>query len=237
MKSIDRLNQRRRVAAFTLIELLVVIAIIGILAGLIFPVVGMVNRNKQLALAKGQLQQIEQAIEAYHTKLGYYPPDNPTNVVVNPLYFELMGTTNDGATAVGGTPQNYGTLDGSAAASPGQLNTYFNVKGVANTSTHVHSDDSGSAASSFLTHLFQNQYASLDPNNANNAQKVLILVCPIPWPANLGSLTANPNGLNPWRYCSSHPTNNVGSYDLWVDLVIRNKTNRVCNWSANPIVL
>lgn len=231
MKRIDRLNQRRRVAAFTLIELLVVIAIIGILAALIFPVVGVVNQNKQRALAKGQLQEIQQAIEAYHTKLGYYPPDNPTNVVVSPLYFELMGTTND---AAGANPaQNYATLDGSAVASTTLLNTYFGITGIANTSTRTHSDDSGSASSSFLTHLFPNQIAQVDPANP----KVLILVCPIAWPANLGSLTANPNGLNPWRYCSSHPTNNVGSYDLWVDLVIRGKTNRICNWSPNPIVL
>lgn len=235
MKRTDRLNQRRRVAAFTLIELLVVIAIIGILAGLIFPVVGMVNRNKQLALAKGQLQEIQQAIEAYHTKLGYYPPDNPNNVVTNQLYFELMGTTNDAATAAsGGTPQNYGTLDGSAAASTTLLNQYFNVAGVANTSTRAHSDDSGSAASSFLTHLFPNQIGMVDQANS----KVLILVCPISWPGDKtpAPLVNNPT-LNPWRYTSSHATNNTGSYDLWVDLVIRGKTNRVCNWSASPIVL
>jgi prepilin-type N-terminal cleavage/methylation domain-containing protein len=235
MKRTDRLNQRRRVAAFTLIELLVVIAIIGILAGLIFPVVGVVNKNKQISLARAQLQQIQQAIEAYHTKLGYYPPDNPTNVVVNPLYFELMGTTNDAASSPGNTAQNYATADGSAAAKTSDLVQYFNVQGVANTSTRTHSDDSGSAASSFLTHLLPNQFAPVD---TGNAPRVLILVCPIAWPGNLSPLLPNaPPGTNPWRYTSSHPTNNVGSYDLWVDLVIRGKTNRVCNWSANPIVL
>jgi hypothetical protein len=37
--------------------------------------------------------------------------------------------------------------------------------------------------------------------------------------------------LNPWRYNSSSPTNNPGSYDLWVQLSIGGKTNLICNWS------
>jgi prepilin-type N-terminal cleavage/methylation domain-containing protein len=224
------------VTAFTLIELLVVIAIIGILAALVFPVVGVVNRNKQLAVAKTQLQQIQQDIEGYHTKLGYYPPDNPTNVVCNPLYYELMGTTNNQS---GGTPATfYATLDGSAQATTAQLTMYFGVTGIANTSTRAHSDDTGSAAQSYLTHLLPNQVGKVDDTPPN--QQVLVLVCPVSWPGNkmpppLSGMNAG--ALNPWRYNSSHPTNNTGSFDLWVDLVIGNKTNRICNWSANPIQL
>jgi hypothetical protein len=37
--------------------------------------------------------------------------------------------------------------------------------------------------------------------------------------------------VNPWRYNSSNPTNNPGSYDLWVQLSIAGKTNLICNWS------
>ena len=37
--------------------------------------------------------------------------------------------------------------------------------------------------------------------------------------------------MNPWRYNSSSPTNNPGSYDLWVQLSIGGKTNLICNWS------
>jgi prepilin-type N-terminal cleavage/methylation domain-containing protein len=234
MKRTDRLNQRRRVAAFTLIELLVVIAIIGILAALVFPVVGMVNRKKQISLAQTQMKMIEQAIEGYHTKLGGYPPDNPNNVVSNQLYFELVGTTND-APAHAGTAQNYVTMDGSAQATTSQLNNYFGVQGIGNTATRAHSDDTGSAASSFVTHLLPNQYTPID-NTAGN--QVLILICPVAWPSSLPPVLPNAlPGTNPWRYSSSHATNNTGSYDLWVDLVIRGKTNRVCNWSANPIQL
>jgi hypothetical protein len=41
-------------------------------------------------------------------------------------------------------------------------------------------------------------------------------------------------GVNPWRYNSSNPTNNPGSYDLWIQLSIGGKTNCICNWSRQP---
>ena len=37
--------------------------------------------------------------------------------------------------------------------------------------------------------------------------------------------------LNPWRYNSSNPTNNPGSYDLWIQLSIAGQTNLICNWT------
>jgi hypothetical protein len=40
--------------------------------------------------------------------------------------------------------------------------------------------------------------------------------------------------LNPWRYVSTNPTNNVGRFDLWVDLVIGPNVYRVSNWRTNP---
>ena len=62
--------------------------------------------------ARAELAQIETAIEAYKTKLGFYPPDNPLsppNWTINQLYYELLGTT----ITIGGQP-GYQTLDGSA---------------------------------------------------------------------------------------------------------------------------
>lgn len=226
MKRTDRRPQCRRVAAFTLIELLVVIAIIGILAGLIFPIVGAINRNKQISLAKAQMQTLQQAIEGYKTKLGFYPPDNTNNPAVNPLYFELMGTTNNSSF--------YGTLDGSAQITSNNIATYFYLQGFANTSTRAHSDDQGSAASSFLTHLLPNQFGPADLTQP----LILVMKCGVDWPPNQTTSEDpyNNPGFNPWHYVSTHPTNNAGSYDLWVDLVIRGKTNRICNWSAQPII-
>jgi hypothetical protein len=40
--------------------------------------------------------------------------------------------------------------------------------------------------------------------------------------------------LNPIRYNSSSPTGNSKTYDLWVDIVVGGKTNRISNWSENP---
>ena len=239
MKKTGYLPRRR--TAFTLIELIVVIAIIGLLAAMIFPVVGVVNRSKQIKTAQTQLQALQLAVDSYKTKLGFYPPDNTNNPAINQLYFELMGTvaTNSGAGA-GSPPNLWVTLDGSAQIGlttvPYNINGVFGVSGFANSSTHAHSDDSGSAATSFINNLSPNQVGAYDPAHP----EIKLLVCSVTWPLEKSQpsypVPKNP-ALNPWRYVSSHPTNNAGSYDLWVDLVIAGKTNRVCNWSTQPIKL
>src|SRR4051812_19168230 len=78
---------------FTLIELLIVIAIIAILAAMIIPVTGAVNRSKIRSKAHTELERVATCIELYKAKLGHYPPDNPNSPELNPLYFELVGTT------------------------------------------------------------------------------------------------------------------------------------------------
>ena len=78
---------------FTLIELLIVIAIIAILAAMIIPVTGAVNRAKIKSKAHAELEHVATAIELYKAKLGHYPPDNPGYPALNQLYFELVGTT------------------------------------------------------------------------------------------------------------------------------------------------
>lgn len=234
MNNIGQLQPRRRVAAFTLIELIVVIAIIALLAALIIPVVGAVNRKKQIAVAQAQLKVIESAIEDYKTKLGFYPPDNPNTPWVNPLYFELMGTTNNGAGNP--NPTLWVTMDGSAQISlnpPDSINAIFGITGFANTSTHAHSDDQGQAATSFINNLSPNEVGLYDPANPN----IKILVCSVAWPLVQSPMITNNPTLNPWQYMSSHPTNGPGPYNLWVDIVFGHKTNRICNWSPNPIVL
>jgi prepilin-type N-terminal cleavage/methylation domain-containing protein len=240
MKKTGYLPRRR--TAFTLIELIVVIAIIGLLAAMIFPVVGVVNRSKQLKTAQTQLQALQLAIDSYKTKLGFYPPDNTNNPAINQLYFELMGTTNNGA-GPANPPNLWVTMDGSAKigtttlpSNPYNIVQVFSVVGFANSSTRAHSDDSGAAATTFINNLTPNQVGLYDPATPD----VKLLVCSVTWPLEKSQpsypVPKNP-ALNPWRYVSSHPTNNAGSYDLWVDLVIAGKTNRVCNWSTQPIKL
>src|SRR5436190_10596583 len=91
--------------AFTLIELLVVIAIMAVLAALIIPITGAVTRHKLRSRTKTEMRLIENAIEDYKTKKGYYPPDNPgIQFGFNELYYELSGTTVNGTV--------YTTMDG-----------------------------------------------------------------------------------------------------------------------------
>ena len=70
--------------AFTLIELLVVISIIGILAGLLLPVVSKVTVNAQKVQAKSTELQIANSILSFQTDYGMYPmpADAPTNTDV-----------------------------------------------------------------------------------------------------------------------------------------------------------
>jgi prepilin-type N-terminal cleavage/methylation domain-containing protein len=234
MKKSGIFHPRTRATAFTLIELIVVIAIIGILAALVLPIAGAVAKKKQISLAQAQLKDVQTAIDGYKTKLGFYPPDNTNNFAQNQLYFELLGTFNDGA---GQQPKLWTTMDHSAkigTTTTPNISTTFNVQSFANSSTRTNSDDTGAAAITFLKDLTPNQIGLIDPAN----QDIRILVCSVTWSQDKtpAPIPLNPQ-LNPWRYNSSHPTNNTGSYDLWVDLVIKGKTNRISNWSTQPIQL
>jgi prepilin-type N-terminal cleavage/methylation domain-containing protein len=221
-------------SAFTLIEMLIVIAIISVLAALIFPVTGAVNRAKIRHVAQGELAQIETAIESYKAKHGVYPPDSnapgaPGNPnYVNQLYYELLGTTFDSANT------RYTTLDGSSTltnATPASLSLVFgpSVEGFVNSTKG--GGDEGAVATASIKGLKPSQIGLL-----NNG--VHILVCSIPWPKDNAYQPVPggfaPPGLNPWRYVSSTPTNNPNSFDLWVDVMMGSKTNRISNWSEGP---
>jgi prepilin-type N-terminal cleavage/methylation domain-containing protein len=221
---------RLRRTAFTLIELLVVIAVIGILAALIFPITGALKKKRMITVAQAELAEVETAIDAYKSKYGTYPPDNPGSPLINPLYFELEGTTNNGS-------GYYQTLDGSGQISSGQFAGLFGagVNGFVNTSASAKGSDDKGVAVNFLKDLKPNQIGQwIFGTRTNNA----ILVCSVQWDnvstQPLPSPPAERNGLNPWRYVSSHPTNNPASYDLWVDILIAGKTYHISNWSKQP---
>jgi prepilin-type N-terminal cleavage/methylation domain-containing protein len=208
-------NECRR--GFTLIELLLVVAIIGVLAALIAAATGSSNLKAKIAMTQAELGEMESAIQEYHDKLGFYPPDNPVDPAMNPLWFELLGTTNNGAT--------YVALDGSGQISLADLNAKFDRQGFANTGLKAHSTDESGAPISFLSHLRSEQTGQPDAGKP----QIKILVCSVASPVGSGPITGT--SLNPWHYVSSHPTNNASSYDLWADLVIGGKTYQVNNWS------
>jgi len=213
--------------AFTLIELLVVLAVIGVLTGLLFAVLKPIKKKKAIALAQSQLKQAETAIDDYHSKYGFYPPDNPGNPVVHQLYFELAGTV---LTNLNGTP-TYVTLDGKAQieATATAFQTAFGpataVKGFVNSAKSPRSSDDTTTAINFLKDLTPNQSGALSAGS-----EIRLLTCSVLWnQPPYPVATGDPPGMNPWRYVSTSPTNNPKSYDLWVDLLIGGKTVRVGN--------
>ena len=210
----------RKESAFTLIELIVVIGIITVLAALTFPVATGIREGATRRKVKTELQRVATAIESYKAKYGFYPPDNPrdnpnnylTGYRTNQLYFELSGSTLRPPAF-----DLFQTLDGSAEISTNAVSSVFGVSGFVNCMKGSGSDDAPSATA-FLKGMKPNQYAEIGPN-------VRVLTCSEP-----GAGTA----INPWRYNSSNPINNPNSYDLWVDVLIGGKTNRISNWSEQP---
>ena len=228
---------RSTLRAFTLIELIVVVSIIALLASLIFPVVGAVNRIKLKKRTQVELMQVETAIETYKSKLGHYPPDNPACHSTNSLYFELLGSVL--ATNTSGQAY-FKTLDGTAEVLVSDLGNVFgqngpnpNVGGIVNCTQG--SGDEGHPATPFVVNLKPAQIGSIHTNGSSVAK---VLACSVPWPeVTPNYYPAGVPGVNPFCYNSSNPTNNPTTYDLWVDVIIGGKTNRFCNWSADPLIV
>lgn len=212
--------------AFTLIELLTVIAIIGVLAALLFTSLKGIKRKQYIQNATAEMEQLETAIDRYRAAYGFYPPDNATNALFNPLYFELLGTTN-----IGGNSPEYQSLDDvTIKLFPSDLKAIFGTSGFMNCSKPGSAEDAR-AAQNFLPGLKPGQISPYFTNNEPNGFKMLITSVGGPDVAYNPLGMNGAAGINPWRYNSSNPTNNPGAYDLWVQLSISGRTNLVCNWS------
>jgi prepilin-type N-terminal cleavage/methylation domain-containing protein len=219
-------QRSRRRHAFTLVELLVVMAVIATLAAILFPAFGAIKKNAAKRKARAEMLKVVMAIESYKAELGHYPPDHviATGVepLVNPLYFELSGTTITGTEFV--------TLDGAARISVGSMTNTFGREGFVNCSKGG-SDDNAQPAHDFLKGgLRASNYGEFSPN-------VRLLTCSIKWPEANGAAISGVPSVNPWRYVSTGPTNNPGQYDLWVDIVVGGQTNRIGNWSEKAQIV
>ncbi|MDR3457810.1 MAG: type II secretion system protein [Verrucomicrobiae bacterium] len=221
--------------AFTLVELLIVISIIGVLAGFIIAALGPIKVHKATSAARGELAQIETALENYHAKYGVYPPCNQNpdttpayanaspNVVyhsqMSQLYYELSGTTNDGVSFV--------TLDGSDSVPVnGAKNVMaaYGVGGFINCSKG--SGDETVPAKNFLLSLSSKQVFR---GYTNNGPITSMLVTSVNGPDDTYT-PLNARDANPVRYL--YPgINNPTSYDLWVQLQVGGKKYLVCNWA------
>jgi prepilin-type N-terminal cleavage/methylation domain-containing protein len=215
-------------SAFTLIELLTVIAIMGVLAALILPVVGAVKKHQYIYNAQAEMAQLETAIDRYQAAYGFYPPSPTTPPTMgmpssyfNQLYFELVGTTNNGG--------NYVTLDGSAQILASQVSTAFPGVGGFMNCTKPGAGEDATAARNFLPDLKPKQF-TFRSNSFPNGVLVNILIGSVGGP----SIQYQPlltQDINPWRYVCPG-INNPGSYDLWIQLVFApGQTNLICNWT------
>jgi type II secretory pathway pseudopilin PulG len=206
-------------------------SVIALLAALTFPAIQGVKRSMIRTRANAELKEVETVIERFQQKIGYYPPDNPNNYALNPLYYELLGTTNTGSAAA----PVYVTLDGSARISGADLTKAFGgrIPGFANCSRAGRGDETAGGIA-FVDKLKPSQFLSMQ----------VLASPPISWTV-LGSSIDGPlhyendqhTKINPWRYNSSSPVHNPKTYDLWIDVTVGDKTNRICNWDPKPLVV
>jgi prepilin-type N-terminal cleavage/methylation domain-containing protein len=207
------------VGGFTLVELLVVISIIGVLAAFTFPVMTAVKKYQFITHTRAEMGQLEAAIEGYKDAYGFYPPDNPGNALTNQLFYELIGTTNTSS-----SPMTFRTLDGSSTVTGSASGIAPFGSGV---SAFVNCSKPGAGEQ---VPAGRNFIHELRPSQTKDFNGVTLLVASVGGPdANYAPLGTS--GLNPWRYNSSNPTNNPGSYELYVQLQIKGKTDLVCNWN------
>ena len=233
---------RRDQAAFTLIELLTVISIIAVLAGLVVglaPVAGTRIRESRL---KAELNALVSAIETYKAKYGVYPPDNydpvrnVVNPALNPLFYELTGVivVNNGDTGY------FETVDDNQRFLPATAQTFFNRDGFVNAATR-------DRYRRLIRHTFKaSQSAEVFRSTTSAGYKKLEVLAVgfagdasgkknsgFAWPLNVPlaeqPIQTNP-GLNPWRYVSTNPTNNPGTFDLWAEVIVRGKKKIYGNW-------
>jgi prepilin-type N-terminal cleavage/methylation domain-containing protein len=67
------MNKRQKSGGFTLVEMLTVVVIIGVLAGILFRVAGMISNRTARSISVARLEQLKLCIEAYYGVYGEYP--------------------------------------------------------------------------------------------------------------------------------------------------------------------
>jgi hypothetical protein len=158
------------------------------------------------------------AIGAYKTKLGFYPPDHVidqqpllVDAVTNPLLYELLGTWHDPA-AETFTPARFPSVHRSL------IKSFFNTDGFKN-----------SAAKADEVQHFLDASAIEATVAVNSKPDVGLLGYYPSWEGiepDIYSLV----GLSSWRYNSSAPVHNPGSFDLWIEIETSQTNILIGNW-------
>jgi prepilin-type N-terminal cleavage/methylation domain-containing protein len=196
---------------FTLIEMLVVIAIIGVLAALIINGGPAATEKRVRSRVKVEMTALENAIDSYKQKQGFYPPDNPANSASNSLFYELVGTVKEGAADKFDSPLGQAPLDSAT------INSYFGAGGFINAVVRNPADPK-EVPPNYYKNLKSRQFTT-------NGAGVVFLIVPYKGPAN----------PNVWHYrlagsSPASPIHNPDSYDLWAEVLIGNKKVMIGNW-------
>lgn len=195
---------------FTLVELLVVISIIAAVAGLVVYLAKQSSDQKKISRIEVEMKQLETLIEAYHDKLGYYPPSNPANPALNSLYYELAGTVLNGNT--------YTVRGGSDTLDKSVVSQAFGVGSFLNSSADP------SEVQGFGT-LQPGEVTTVSGAGWGGAVKVPLVPVEGPGPFNDG-----PTRTNTWHYNSRNPVHNPNSYDLWAVFYVGSELRTNGNW-------
>jgi len=76
-------------------------------------------------------------------------------------------------------------------------------------------------------------------HKSHHCDELHILCVPSPWPLSRDDEPVRldgkaAKGVNPWRYVSSQPVNNVQQYDLWAEYVVGDEVWVISNWKSEP---
>jgi len=214
-----------------LIEMLTVIAVIGLLAALVAGLSTLAGTKSRQNRIKAELNLLVTAIENYYADFAHYPPDQvlrqqaPTDPLVdsvtNQLFYELSGVIVDNAN------QQFYTAGRTETITTATVKQFFGTDGFVNAQT----DPKKSPRAYFQPK--SSQYAEISgPPPAG--PDVEVLVVPVKWPLNRADPPTGRKGINPWRYVSTQPTNNVSSFDLWAEWVERKDVKILSNWNPDP---
>jgi prepilin-type N-terminal cleavage/methylation domain-containing protein len=207
----------RHFAGFTLIELLVVISIIGVLAALTVGLTGLATRKSKESRVRTELTKLASDIENYKSALGMYPPDHPGMPSTNQLFYELSGTL---------FANNAFAVQGRTESIPASsVTAYFGTLGFSNSARDP-------KELKFTTEFKPSQYQRF-----KDSPPLDVLSVPVPGPAYWALPSSRGGTINPWLYVSSSPTNNAERFDLWTEVHIGGKIERISNWETDPVVV